>query len=278
MNRRRFLRTSAVAAPVLGASAACAAPLTSGPAASRPAAPRRGADGWRIGRALYENPLATEADVAGWVAEGGVHVSFPTGRLRLENSDPVSDGREAHFVLWCPETFPADVAVSWSFLPVREPGLAMVFLGARGRGGEDLFDPALAPRDGVYPEYHSGDLDALHASYFRRRRDTERQFQTVNLRKSHGFHLVAQGADPIPGVRDVVPDRTYRVQVVKAGPTLAFSIDGMELYRWTDDGTDLEGAPTGPPHTHPGKLGFRQMAPLMAEYADLAVHAVETDD
>ncbi|MEO1075144.1 MAG: DUF1961 family protein, partial [Bacteroidota bacterium] len=32
---------------------------------------------------------------------------------------------------------------------------------------------------------------------------------------------------------------------------------------------------TGPPHLGGGKLGFRQMAPLMAEYADLEVRAVE---
>ncbi|MEL6612051.1 MAG: DUF1961 family protein [Bacteroidota bacterium] len=267
-SRRRFLQRSA-AASVLA--------TTGGLGFARPVQAQAAGAGttWRLGEVLYQNPLASPSDVEGWVAEGGVHVTFPTGRMRLENSDPVSDGRAAHFLFWCPEDFPDDIAVSWRFLPIREPGLAMVFVGARGRNEEGLFDPSLAPRDGVYPQYHSSDLDALHASYFRRRKPDERALHTVNLRKSHGFHLVAQGADPIPSVADVVVEDMYRIELVKAGPTVAFSIEGIELYRWTDDGTDLDGTPTGPPHLGGGKLGFRQMAPLMAEYADLEVRAVE---
>ncbi|MEM1127078.1 MAG: DUF1961 family protein [Bacteroidota bacterium] len=267
-DRRSFLRYTAASTLALTSGAALVRKARAQPASA-----------WQLGEVLYQNPLAQPSDVADWVAEGGVHVTFPTGRMRLENSDSVSDGRDAHFLFWCPEDVPDYIAVSWDFLPIREPGLAMVFVGARGRGGEDLFDPSLAARDGVYPQYHSSDLDALHASYFRRRRDTERRLQTVNLRKSHGFHLVAQGADPIPSVADVVSEEPYRIQLIKAGPTLAFSINDLELYRWTDDGTDLEGHPTGPPHLGGGKLGFRQMAPLMAplmaEYANLEVRAVE---
>lgn len=41
----------------------------------------------------------------------------------------------------------------------------------------------------------------------------ERVFHTCNLRKSCGFYLVAQGADPIPGVEDVVD--FYRLAVIK---------------------------------------------------------------
>ena len=157
--------------------------------------------------------------------------------------------------------------MSWDFRPLCEPGLAMAWCRARGRNGEDLFDPALAPRSGNYREYHSGDIDALHASYFRRKQPDERRFHTCNLRKSHGFHLVCQGGDPIPEIAAV--DGWYRIQLLVRGPLVRFSIDDLVCYEWTDDGETY-----GPVNDGPGRIGFRQMAPLIAEYRDLQVHAV----
>jgi len=104
-------------------------------------------------------------------------------------------------------------------------------------------------------------------SYFRRRFPAERAFHTCNLRKSYGFHLVAQGADPLPSVADATPP--YRVRLVQCGPEVAFAINDLEVFRWRDDGS------TYGPVLGGGKIGFRQMAPLMAEYANLTVHAVE---
>ena len=109
-------------------------------------------------------------------------------------------------------------------------------------------------------------------SYFRRRQADERPFTTCNLRKSHGFHLVARGADPIPSVPDAVPP--YRISVLKAGPRVRFSIGQGEhadlpLLDWIDDGSRHGEVLSG------GKIGFRQMAPLIAEYANLRVWRVE---
>ncbi|MGN6359981.1 MAG: DUF1961 family protein, partial [Thermomicrobiales bacterium] len=114
--------------------------------------------------------------------------------------------------------------------------------------------------------YHSGDLNALHVSYFRRRFPDERAFHTCNLRKSHGFHLVCQGADPLPSVVDATPP--YHLALVKCGPEVAFAINTLPIFRWRDDGRF--GSPLAG-----GRLGFRQMAPLIAEYANLQVTAVE---
>jgi hypothetical protein len=162
-------------------------------------------------------------------------------------------------VLWCPEEFPADVRIEWDFWPVREPGLAIMFFHARGRGGEDLFDPELAARTGPYEQYHHGDIDAYHVSYFRRMWPAERALHTCNLRKSHGFHLVAQGADPLPGVLDA--DGPYAMCLDVADGEIAFSINDVTSFRWQDDGPVLPG----------GKIGFRQVAPLIGEYANLRV-------
>ncbi|WP_433518425.1 DUF1961 family protein [Nonomuraea sp. CA-143628] len=212
---------------------------------------------------IYRNPLAGPDDLAGFRLEGDGATTFPMGRMRLESLRPPADGQAANVVLWCPEDLPADVRIEWDFWPVREPGLCIMFFHARGRGGEDLFDPGLAPRNGPYEQYHHGDIDAYHVSYFRRMWASERALHTCNLRKSHGFHLVAQGADPLPAALDA--DGPYAVRLDVLAGEITFSINDVVSFRWTDDGS------TGGPALRGGKIGFRQMAPMIGEYANLRV-------
>ncbi len=221
---------------------------------------------FEVGDTVYENPLAAESDAAGFRLEGEARISFPNGRLRMENLRDPAEGQRSNFVFWCPETFPADVSIEWAFWPVREPGLCILFFAAKGRSGEDLFDPSLIARTGDYKQYHHGDINALHVSYFRRRWPEERAFHTCNLRKSYGFHMVAQGADPIPPVADATPP--YRIQVVKCGGNVAFSINELPIFSWRDDGVGYGPVLGG------GKIGLRQMAPLVGEYANLVVRSV----
>ncbi|MFC9689294.1 DUF1961 family protein [Kribbella sp. NPDC056951] len=205
---------------------------------------------------LYNNPLAAADDLAGFRLEGDGAVSFPMGRLRLESTRSPDDGQDANVVLWCPEDFPADVVVEWDFWPIREPGLCILFFHAAGRYGEDLFD--LAPRTGPYEQYHHGDLDTYHVSYFRRRWPDERAFHTCNLRKSHGFQLVAQGPDPLPSVADA--QGPYRMKLSVRRGLITFAVNDLVSFEWYDE--------------HPlagGKLGLRQMAPMIGEYANLRV-------
>ncbi|WP_459190685.1 DUF1961 family protein [Halosimplex sp. J119] len=212
---------------------------------------------------LYENPLGGPADVADFVLEGEAAVTFPRGRLRLESERP--DGPQ--FVYWCPKSFPDGIAVSWEFWPVAGPGPSTFFLAAEGRGGEDLLDPSLADRGGEYEEYTAGDVDALHASYYRHGGDGDDALRTVTLRKSRGDHLVARGADPIPDVR--AADPPYEITVLKDGPDVALSVDDLPVLSWRDDER------TGPVRGG-GKIGFRQTAPLIGEYANLTVDRIET--
>ena len=220
-----------------------------------------------LGETVYQNPLATDADVAGFRLEGEASIGFPGGRLRMENLRDPGEGQRSNFVFWCPETFPADVSIVWDFWPVREPGLCILFFAATGGSGEDLFDPSLDERSGEYKQYHHGDINALHVSYFRRRWPEERAFHTCNLRKSYGFHMVAQGADPIPSVEDAVSP--YRIQVIKCGAEVAFSINELPIFAWSDDGVSYGPVLGG------GKIGLRQMAPLVGEYANLSVRTVQ---
>ncbi|AYY14890.1 DUF1961 family protein [Actinobacteria bacterium YIM 96077] len=222
---------------------------------------------YRIGRQIYANPLSSEADVADFRLEGSAHVTFPHGRMRLANVLDPAEGQRANFVLWCPHDLPPDIAISWTVLPVHEPGLCMLFFAAAGRNGEDIFDSTLNARDGEYDHYRYGDINALHVSYFRRTTAEARAFRTCNLRKSHGFHLVAQGGDPLPDVDEML--EPYRATVLTCGPDVELWINDLQIFTWHDDGHSY-GPPLGG-----GKIGFRQMAPLVAEYEDLQVHSVE---
>lgn len=211
---------------------------------------------------LYRNPLGAASDLDGWAGEGPVAAVETEAGLELWSSGGVDD----HWTLWCPEVFPDRMRVTWEFSPRAEPGLAMLFFGAAAVAGGGIFDAGLAHRTGQYPQYHSGDIRTLHVSYFRRRWDDERAFHTCNLRKSPGFHLVAQGADPLPPVVDA-KDAFYRIEVVKDAAHVAFSIDDLPLFSWTDDES------TGP-RAGGGRIGFRQMSPLIARYRNLEVHTL----
>lgn len=215
---------------------------------------------------LYANRLAEEEDVRAFRMEGEGAVSFPRGRLRMESLLDASEGQRANIVFWCPEDFPDAAAFSWEFWPIHEPGLCMFFFAARGRDGEDLFDPELELRKGIYHQYHHGNLDTYHVSYFRRW-DPERQLHICNLRKSYGAHLVSSGGDPIPSTPVAKPP--YQICTVVCDGEIEFSINNLPLLQWADDGT------VGGPPLRGGKVGLRQMAPLIAEYANLEVHKVE---
>ena len=219
---------------------------------------------------LYRNALSVASDVENWIAEGPVKTTSAStkdgGALELSSSGGFDD----HFTIWCPEVFPSNIRITWEFSPVSEPGLAMLFFGASAVSSEanldaSIFSPSLSTRNGAYPQYHSGDISTLHVSYFRRRWENERAFHTCNLRKSPGFHLVAQGADPLPPVVDA-REAFYRVEVVKGGKSVKFSIDGLELFKWVDEDDGTTG-----PVVDGGRIGFRQMAPLVARYRNLEV-------
>jgi len=194
------------------------------------------------------------------------NLSFQEGKLRLENAMDAEKGQKANYVLWCKKDFPSDVLIEWDFCPIKEPGLCILFYGAKGRNGEDIFDEKLSKRTGEYVQYHHGDINAFHVSYFRRKEPDERAFHTCNLRKSYGFHLVAQGGDPIPDA-DEVKD-FFHMAVLKQGNETAFFINELEIFRFIDDGN------TYGPLIGGGKIGFRQLAPLLAEYGNLRVYAI----
>lgn len=225
---------------------------------------------YEYGDLIYENPLASEEDTKNFVMEGDATVSFPDGKMRLENNLDPSLGQASNYVYWCDEKLPDSVIIEWDFKPLNDDGLAIMFFSADGQNGKDLFDSSLAKRDGQYKQYHSGDINAFHVSYYRHSTDEERCFHVCNLRKSAGFQMVAQGADPLPPAEDVI--EPYRIKVIKDKEIVRFYITdpvtGIELmpFEFTDDEEQFGKYLGG------GYIGFRQKAPLIGEYSNLKVY------
>ncbi len=216
---------------------------------------------------IYENPFKSNDDIKDFILEGQAKFTFPEGRMRMENVLDPSEGQKANFVFWCPEEFPSEIKITWDFWPVKEPGLCMLFFAAAGVNGESIMDKSLAPRNGVYKCYNDGDINTLHISYFRRNRNAEINLHTCNLRKSKGFNMVCQGADPIPEVHDCAPP--YKMKLIKYKNEVEFYINQLKIMSWADDGITYGHVLRG------GHIGLRQMAPLVAEYADFKVYTVE---
>lgn len=215
---------------------------------------------------IYDNPLSIAEDIESFVLEGQANITFENGYMRMESALPKEQGQKANFVLWCREDFSDNIEITWDFRPLSEPGLAILFLCAKGINGEDIFDASLQKRTGEYPLYHHGDINAFHISYFRRKEADERAFHTCNLRKSYGFYLVSQGADPMPDAVECLED--YHMKAVKKGREVSFYINDLKIFEYEDDGVTYGGLLSG------GKIGFRQLAPMAALYRNLKIYSI----
>lgn len=142
----------------------------------------------------------------------------------------------------------------------------MIFFSAQARDGSDIFNESLQKRTGEYEMYHHGDINTFHLSYFRRKEKIERAFHTCNLRKRYGFHMVAQRADPIPHVTDA--KGPYEIMIIKKNEHIILKINGLEILHYVDDGI------TYGSKLKEGRIGFRQLAPMIAEYSDFKVYKI----
>ncbi|MFQ6097727.1 MAG: DUF1961 family protein, partial [Armatimonadota bacterium] len=212
------------------------------------------------GRLLYENTF--DADLDDWRLEGPGNVRIENGRLYMESTKPhPPPGENGHIVFWNKMDFPRDFLAEWDFSPASDEGLCIVFFCARGRGGEDLFDPGLSSRDGTFRHYIMGDINAYHISYYR---NIGVISGICNMRKEHGFYLVSIGRDLIPPHKG----GTHHLCLVKQGRLIRFGIDGKLVIRFEDDGR------TYGPVWGSGKIGLRQMAPTKAYYDNFRVWAL----
>ena len=196
-----------------------------------------------------------------WKLEGGKRMSVADGKLVLESVAPTAKhtATDNHLVCWLTKDMPSDFLLEFSVRPQnRKEGLNIIFFNARGVHGESIFDPALKPRTGKFSQYHSGDLNNYHISYWAGERGS------ANLRKNAGFHLVATGPDLITSA----PTNVFQtIRLYKRGGTIRLMVDDIVSVAFDDDGKTY-----GPVWNHSGWIGLRQMAhTIRCEYDNLKV-------
>jgi hypothetical protein len=212
-------------------------------------------------RPVYETSFDDPASLADWKLEGGLRMSITNGTLVLE-SNPGSIQSEPdanHLVCWLVHEIPADFLLEFTVRPDdRKQGLNIVFFNTRGIRGENIFDPSLKPRDGLFKQYHSSDLNGYHISYWAAGRGT------AHIRKNAGFRLVAEGEDLITDG----PEHAFQtVRIYKRGGQIRCTVDDLVSIAFDDDGQTF-----GPVWTHSGWIGLRQMAhTVRCEYGHLKV-------
>lgn len=203
-----------------------------------------------------------------WVLEGEAKAEVADGNLLLENGSD-SGKKSGHLVFWLKPQMPGDFLLEFTFRPEnRKEGLAIVFFNARGKNGESIFDPNLAPRNGVFRQYHSGDINNYHVSYWSGSTRTRGQGPSAHIRKNLGFNIVAEGEDLVVNGKD---DAFQTIRIYKRGRNIRVMVDDIIAATYDDDGKTY-----GPVHDFPGWIGLRQMVHTRkAEYGRLAVYPLK---
>lgn len=200
-------------------------------------------------RPAYQASFDDASALKDWRLEGGAGMRVAGGNLVLENTtEPMNpQATSSHLVCWLTKEMPADFLLEFTVRPRdRQRGLNIVFFNARGLNGENIFEPPIADRDGTFPQYHSGDLNNYHISYWAGGRGT------ANCRKNRGFHLAAVGEDLV----NTTPANAFQtVRLYKRGGRIRLMVDDIVSVKFDDDGKLF-----GPVHTHSGWIGLRQMA------------------
>ncbi len=208
---------------------------------------------------VCETSFDDPAVLKDWRLEGGKSMSVANGNLILESD---SEKEKDHLVCWLTKEVPADFLLEFTLRPQdRKQGLNIVFFSARGVKGESIFDPSLNPRNGEYPQYNRGDINCYHISYWAAGRGT------ANMRKSKGFHLVAEGKDLIHGAP---ADAFQTIRLYKRGGKIRLMVDDVVAMAYDDDGQSYG------PVLQSGWISLRQMVKTeRCEYGHVKVYPLK---
>ena len=210
---------------------------------------------------VYATSFESAEALQDWKLEGGKRMSVENGRFCVGKRAAWAQvaATDNHLVCWLTKEVPADFLLEFTVRPRnRKEGLNIVFFNARGIHGESVFDPGLQPRNGLFEQYHSGDLNNYHISYWAGDRGT------ANVRKNPGFKLVATGKDL---VFSAPAEAWQTIRLYKRGGTIRLTVDDIVSAAFDDDGRTY-----GPIWTQSGWIGLRQMAhTVRCEYGHLKV-------
>lgn len=214
---------------------------------------------------VYETDFDSKVVLDDWCMEGGLRMDVAGGNLILESERGVTESTSYanHLVCWLKHEAPADFYLEFTVKPEnKKQGLNIIFFNARGINGESIFSENLSKRDGFFEQYHSGDLNNYHCSYW----SGDRGYS--GLRKNKGFHLLTTGEERIT---NRVPGEFQKVGVFKRGGLIRVMVDDIVIISYKDDGVTY-----GPIHDHSGWIGLRQMAhTVKCEYEYFKVYPLK---
>jgi len=218
-------------------------------------------DDFKKGELIYQNSLASKADVDDWIMEGTGVIDFKDGWMYM-----YSPNEEFHHVFWCPKDFPGSFIAEWEVQNQKtDAGLCIIFFSAKGNNGEDIFDPSFPKRDGTFSQYtKSKYFNNYHISYYANGRDDPGR-EISHLRKNSGFHLVQEKEPGIP----VKSTAIHKMTLIKDGARIVMFVDERKIIDWTDDGKKYGPVLDG------GKIGFRQMKWTHFRYRNFKVWAIK---
>jgi hypothetical protein len=220
----------------------------------------------RLGKLVYESALNAPGGIEGWVMEGPGSTAFEDGWMKMSSEEADSDAKQGHIVYWCPRDFPESFVAEWEMRITSKSGLCIVFFSARGLNGEDIFDPSLPKRTGIFRQYHTGAISCYHISYYASTPSSPGRI-TSNMRKNSGFYLVANGP---PGI-EPGSDAVHAVRLIKDAAHIQLQVDGKVIIDWTDDGKRYGPVLGG------GKIGLRQMQWTVGQYRNFRVYELRRE-
>ncbi len=188
-----------------------------------------------------------------WVREREPE-NLPRYILKKPTSSSFNGG---HLQFWNKQRHPENFLIRLKFKPANPNPLHMLTFSARGINGEDVFDPALAPRYGLGGQYMSGDLQNYRISYWSGPRGSS------HMRRAPGRKLTAQTLGDLPRY---ALDREVQLELIRWNGRVVFKCDGKTVINWTDD------EPLGD-----GFFSIRLMAAAKGWYDDYEVYQLDDD-
>ncbi len=217
------------------------------------------------GKLLYQNDFSSATEVADWIMEGPGQLEFKDGWMQMYSPD-----QAMHHVFWCPQDFPDSFEARWEAQNQDvNAGLVIIFFAAKGAAGEDIFDPALPPRDGTFTQYTEGKIKSYHISYYANAAHNPDRGH-ANLRKNNTFSLLQEGKVGIP-TQSTAP---HQIRLRKDKAHIQLWVDDRLVIDYTDNTPLVAGVNTGPALSD-GKIGFRQMQWTRFAYRNFKVYALE---
>lgn len=190
-----------------------------------------------------------------WVIEGRASAETKDGKMVVTNSsegEPLNN----HAVLWNTKIFPENFLLEFEMTP-KDPGngLAIIFFCSTAKeSGGTVFEENLPKREGDFGRYNRGAINCYHTSYWASSADGSRL--TTNLRKNHGFELVALGDENIAATTmdpEISEEGPFKVRLMKVNNQIQVETRGQLVLKWEDDGS------TYGPVYGAGQIGLRQM-------------------